>query len=332
MAGIEVLVQRCRPYEIADHHADRVDRRPAKLFIHGMRGIHKALGSSESDVKRRARRQVNIGLDVIADICRPVEDEQADIVGAKQRQRKNDKQDSAYQRNSSVSYGPGNRRHHNLVAELVQPAADPALEYAQRRNAPAALVRQVSGQDKESFNQRHRKDESRHVGEYGNHLVEACGDEQERKKSKQRRQYPDGDRPDYGMRAGNGCIQGVFAALPFRGNTLSNHHRIVYDNADQQEKPEDGSHVQRHVRGPEEHQRADHGQRDTDGYPYCHAQVEHHDQADEYQHDTECGIPDNLRYPVNRRLRPVVPDRDGYRWRSIIVRKPTLDLLAHRND
>ena len=95
-----------------------------------MRGIHKALRNGKSGVKGRARRQVNIGLDIIAGIGCFIEDEEANGIGAEQGQRKNDKQDSAYECKRSVSYGPGNRRHHNLVAELVQPEVDPVLDHA----------------------------------------------------------------------------------------------------------------------------------------------------------------------------------------------------------
>ena len=186
---------------------------------------------------------------------------------------------------------------------------------------------QVGRQYEERLDQRDQQHEDHDVGNDPQQLQGARREEQERDEGDDGGQNAHAYGPGHPSRTQNRGIQGVPAPLALGGDVLTDHHRIVHDDADQHEQGENRQHVQGQVRGPEEQQRADERNGDAEGDPEGDAQVEHDHEADEHQHHACESVLHNGQQKVCDWAGAIGPHLDRHVLRHGIVHKGVLDDL-----
>ena len=96
-----------------------------------------------------------------------VEDDDPHHLGSDEEQRHEHDHDGKDDGQPDVTNGPRYGRHHDSVADVVQPLAHPILKGAERRRTPWPVVREVGGEDEERFDERDGEDEQGDPGKDG---------------------------------------------------------------------------------------------------------------------------------------------------------------------
>ncbi len=295
---------------IADDHADRFDGRPFELFLDRLGRPYESFGDGRAGLERRADRQLEVCLDRVRPARRVVDDDHANLFGPQQGERGNEKDQAEGDRQPDMANRPGHRRRDDRIPHPVDRLAHPGLDFAQRRQAPAPLVREMRRQDEKGLDQRYGEHEQRDPEKRLDDLKAALRHEQERHECEHGGGDADKDRAGDDPGSGNRRLHGTLSPLAFRRDALADNDRIVDDDADQQEEGEQRPQVQRQARQVEEHQRADERQGNAEGYPEGEAKVEDKEQAHEHQDDADRRVADDIRENVEYRLRRIVPDAD----------------------
>ena len=311
MAAVALLLAGARTgdaADIADDHADRIDGRPVEFLVDRLGRPDESFSDGGTGFERCTYRQLEVCLDRVRAARRVVEDDHANLLGPQQGKSGNEKYQAEGDRQPDMADRPGHRRRHDRIPHPVDRVARPGLDFTQRGEAPAPLVREVRRQDVKGLDQRYGENEQRDPEKRLYDLEAAFGHEQERHECQDGRGYADEDRAGDDPCSRNRGLRGTFPPLAFRSDALADHDRIVDDNADQQEEREQRPQIQGQARQIEEHQRADERQGNTQGNPEGEAEIENEKQAHEDQDDADRRVADDIRQNVENRFGRIVPD------------------------
>ena len=290
-------------------------RRPAGLFgrqrrVDAIRGGEHVVDHRAGARERRALGQEDARLQGIAVDLR--KGPELECAACDRRHREDQRRDRHAEGQVAPPHGEGGHRSGDPVANPAQPALDAALHRALVSPLRPQRPAEVMGQDQERLDERdreHREHDHRHHAQHLPYVALQEGEGAEHAERRQERgQHPRRDLPHPGERR----VERRCAGVALARDALGDDDGVVHQQADDDQQPDHGQHVERVAERHHRGDPADERHRQPRGDPERVARAEEQPHGDGHQREAHGAVLDQKREAVAHDVGRAAHDGEGH--------------------